>query len=193
MIRTYLICILWIFVSTSCKTIYVTPDLPVHASLVCKTLLADKVAFYFDSELREEDTKLAEVERKTVAPPFIDRLEKSGCFNQVKWDVPKQELKNFDRIIKLSNNYPTSPAKIIGHTLWVMVSASTLFLIPYHGTFSQDLIFEDSKTGFKKTYPIEYSMSLHLFYFFNYNNISMNETEITKIYDDFIVELREQK
>ncbi len=178
------------FQFSSCKTVFKTEGLPSATSLACQSLLADKLALTSDYDI---NSKATESNRENEKSPFTDRMEKSQCFNEVRWVSQPEDLKKFDRTIKLSYSTHTSSVKIVGHTLWVMLSAATLFLVPYHGNFHNEMILEDSKTGFKKVYPYDVSLTMHLFYFFQYAQTHLDEQQIVNIYDDFISELKAKK
>lgn len=179
-----LICL---FQLLSCKTAFKTDDLPGPTSLSCEKVLADKLALTTEIALNSETS---EKEKGPEKSAFTERLEKSQCFNQVKWVFQPDDLKNFDRTIKISYVSPTNTPKVIGHTLWVIFSAATLFLVPYHNNFEAEMIIEDSKTRFKKSYKYSASLAIHLFYFFEYPQARLDDQQLINIYDNFITELK---
>ena len=190
-----LILLVSIIALSSCTTIIVNTDSFSPNSLTCSKVIADKLGII---RLIDDDDK-AEEQKTFVNNPTDGLLEEkflnTHCFKEVKFLKSEAQIKDFDRIIKIKVNIvEKSNFQTAKRALWILGSASTLFLIPYFGTENYELRIEDSKTGFKKFYNFTADQTMHMIYFFSAWDIKTGSNipneKIGDFINDFFIELK---
>ena len=179
----------------SCATVISNPDSLSLKPLTCNKLIADKIGII---RLVDDDEKAEEQKafvKNTAPTAFEERMLNTHCFKEVKLLDDEGQLKDFDRNIKIKVNIiEKSNFETAKRALWIVASASTLFLLPYFGTENYELRLEDSKTGFKKFYNFKADHTMHMIFFFapwdlkTGSNIS-NE-KLADFMNDFLIELK---
>lgn len=193
--KLLLLCAILVFL-TSCRTVTIGAEVLSEKSLTCDKVISKSVAIvlirndgtYYD----HPENKTSQAEEQYIFLPLEKRLINAHCFEKVKIFRNESLAKDFDRIIKIQIKTETfSNLEMTGRAFWMFASASTLFIMPYSGSESYDLIFEDSVTEFKKLYPLKTDYTAHIFYFFREWNLFGPPTDVINgVIDDFFNELK---
>lgn len=181
---------------TSCRTVTTGTEFLSEKSLICDKVISKNVAFVLTRtdgiHYEHPENKTSQTEKESVFLPLENHLINTHCFKKVKIFKDERLTKDFDRIIKIQIKTDSfSNPETTGRAIWAFASASTLFILPYFGSESYEIILEDSITEFKKSYHLKTNYTAHIFYFFReWNLFGPTSDESNRVIDDFLNELK---